>query len=72
MAKVDQYKATREWKLDCGHKVAAGQTYVVTKTFTCEQCAKQSIHATLANIRDILEKGVIHLKNLEWDLRHQK
>ncbi len=35
-----------------------------------QQDAKQPIHATLAAIKKVLEDGVMHLKQLEWDLRH--
>lgn len=72
MAKVERYKASREFKLDCGHSVAVGQTFVVTKTFTCEQDANRTVHDTLETIRHTLENGVKHLKWLEWDLRHKK
>jgi hypothetical protein len=70
MAKQDTYSAKWPMRLDCGHSVAAGGKMVITKIYTCEQDAQRPIHATLAAIKDILEKGVIHLKHLEWDLRH--
>lgn len=72
MAKVDRYVTKWGFKLDCGHTVSPGQNYVVTKTFTCEQDAQRPIHATLAGIREVLEKGVVHLKRLEWDVRHME
>lgn len=72
MGKIERYQAQREFKLDCGHTVGIGQTFVVTKTFTCEQDAETPVHSSLATIRQILENGVIHLKRLEWDLRHRK
>ncbi len=50
MAQIKQYKAKKDFKLDCGHTVKAGEVFSVTKTFTCEQDAKrlsvfQSLHA---------------------------
>jgi hypothetical protein len=36
MAQVKQYKAKKPLTLDCGHHVAAGGTFAVTKVFTCE------------------------------------
>lgn len=72
MAKVERYKASREFKLDCGHSVAPGQSFVVTKTFTCEQDANRGIDATLDTIRRTLENGVRMLKWLEWDIRTKK
>jgi hypothetical protein len=36
MAQVKQYKAKKPLTLDCGHHVAAGGTFAVTKIFTCE------------------------------------
>lgn len=41
MAQVQRYKAKKDFKLDCGHAVKAGETFAVTKTFTCEQDAKR-------------------------------
>ncbi len=70
MAKQDTYTAKWQQRLDCGHTVSPGGKVVVNKTYTCEQDAKQPIHATLAAIKKVLEDGVIHLKQLEWDLRH--
>lgn len=70
MAKVETYTASRELRLDCGHKVSLGRTYVVTKTFTCQADVGRPLHAALTQILEALENGVIHLKHLEWDLRH--
>jgi hypothetical protein len=36
MAQVKRYKAKKDFKLDCGHEVKAGQSFVVTKFFSCE------------------------------------
>jgi hypothetical protein len=36
MAQVKRYKAKKDFKLDCGHEVKAGQGFVVTKFFSCE------------------------------------
>ena len=41
MAQVNRYKAKKDFKLDCGHLVKAGEMFLVTKTFSCEQDAKQ-------------------------------
>ncbi|MBI4785848.1 MAG: hypothetical protein HY782_02240 [Chloroflexi bacterium] len=41
MPQVKRYQAKKDLKLDCGHTVKAGETFVVTKTFTCEEDAKQ-------------------------------
>lgn len=41
MAQVKKYRAKKEFKLDCGHTVKAGEMFAVTKTFTCEQDAKR-------------------------------
>lgn len=72
MSKVDTYTAQREFRLDCGHTVSSGGTFVVTKIFTCEKDAQRPIHALLARIQESLELGVTHLKHLEWDLRHSE
>ncbi len=72
MAKQDTYTAKWPMRLDCGHSVEAGGKVVVTKTYTCEKDAGRPIHALLLDIKDSLEKGVIHLKHLEWDLRHSE
>ena len=72
MAKVERYPAQRAFQLDCGHKVGVGQTFVVTKIFTCEQHMETPVHSSLASIQETLERGVVFLKHLEWDLRHTK
>ncbi len=36
MAQIKHYKARRPFKLDCGHLVNAGESFAVTKVFTCE------------------------------------
>lgn len=72
MAKVERYKASRTFTLDCGHSVAAGQTFVVTKSFTCEQDAAGSLQVALGMIGRTLENGVKLLKALEWDVRTKK
>ncbi len=72
MARQETYHAKWPMQLDCGHSVAVGGRMVVTKIYTCEKDAQRPIHATLAAIKDILEKGVSHLKNLEWALRHSE
>jgi hypothetical protein len=41
MAQVKRFKAKRDLNLDCGHAVKAGETFVVTKTFSCEQDAQR-------------------------------
>lgn len=41
MPQVKRYQAKKDLKLDCGRHVKAGETFVVTKTFTCEEDAKQ-------------------------------
>ncbi len=41
MAQVKRYTAKKDFKLDCGHIVKAGQTFVVTKFFTCEVDGKR-------------------------------
>ncbi len=35
MAQTKRFKAKKDFKLDCGHVVKAGEEFVVTKTFTC-------------------------------------
>ena len=72
MSKTDRYPAKWEFKLDCGHAVAVGQKYVVTKIFTCEKHTQQSIHGILTNIQELLENGITTLKRVEWDLRHSE
>lgn len=72
MAKVERYRAQREFRLDCGHTVGIGQTFVVTKIFTCEKDTETPVHSSLANIAELLEAGVRFMKRLEWDLRHEK
>lgn len=41
MAQMKTYKAKKDFRLDCGHTVKAGETFTVTKTFTCEQDARR-------------------------------
>jgi hypothetical protein len=41
MAQVKRFKAKKGFTLDCGHTVKAGETFVVTKTFSCEQDAQR-------------------------------
>ena len=41
MAQVKRFTAKKDFNLDCGHSVKAGETFVVTKSFTCEQDAQR-------------------------------
>jgi hypothetical protein len=41
MAQVKRFKAKKNLKLDCGHTVKAGELFVVTRIFTCEQDAQR-------------------------------
>jgi hypothetical protein len=41
MAQVKTFKAKKPFKLDCGHGVRVGDSFVVTKVFTCEADAKR-------------------------------
>ncbi len=41
MAQIKRFKAKKDFTLDCGHTVKAGEEFVVTKTFSCEQDAQR-------------------------------
>ncbi len=41
MAQSKRFKAKKELKLDCGHTIKAGEAFVVTRVFSCEQDAKR-------------------------------
>jgi hypothetical protein len=41
MAQVKRFKAKKPFKLDCGHEVRVGDSFVVTKVFACEADAKR-------------------------------
>ncbi len=57
MAQVKRYKAKRDFKLDCGHMVKAGEAFVVTKTFSCEEDAKRlSVFQSLNRIPNRTEQ----------------
>jgi hypothetical protein len=38
MAHCKRFHAKKELKLDCGHTIAAGETFGVTRVFRCERC----------------------------------
>ncbi len=40
MAQIKRYTAKKPFKLDCGHEVREGESFVVTKVFTCEEDGK--------------------------------
>ncbi len=40
MAQVKRYTAKKNFALDCGHEVREGESFAVTKVFTCEEHAK--------------------------------
>ncbi len=57
MAHVQRFKAKKDFKLDCGHAVKAGETFAVTKTFTCEADAKRlSIFQNLSSTQPRVEQ----------------
>ncbi len=70
MSKQDRFSVQWPMRLDCGHLAKPGDKVIVTKIYTCENHIQQPLHATLTAIKQTLENGVVHLKNLEWDLRH--
>jgi hypothetical protein len=41
MAQVKRFKAKKPFKLDCGHVLRVGDSFVVTKVFTCDEDAKR-------------------------------
>ncbi len=41
MAQVNRFTAKKPFRLDCSHEVKAGDGFVVTKVFTCEEDAKR-------------------------------
>lgn len=41
MAQTKVYRAKKPFKLDCGHMLRIGDSFVVTKIFSCETDAKQ-------------------------------
>jgi hypothetical protein len=41
MAQVKRYTAKKDLKLDCGHTVKAGEKFVVTRFFSCEEDAQR-------------------------------
>lgn len=43
MAQVKRYMAKKAFKLDCGHEVKAGESFVVTKVFSCEEDGKRLV-----------------------------
>lgn len=41
MAQSRRFKAKKDLKLDCGHTIKAGEEFVVTRVFSCDQDAKR-------------------------------
>jgi hypothetical protein len=41
MAQSKRFKAKKDLKLDCGHTIKAGESFVVTRVFSCEEDAKR-------------------------------
>jgi hypothetical protein len=41
MAQIKEFKAKKPFKLDCGHGVRVGDSFVVMKVFTCEMDARR-------------------------------
>ncbi len=41
MAQVKRYTAKKPFALDCGHQVREGESFAVTKVFTCEEDIKR-------------------------------
>ncbi len=57
MAQDKRFKAKKDFKLDCGHAVKAGEEFVVTKFFTCESDAKRlTVFQTLQGDRHVSGK----------------
>ncbi len=45
MAQLLHYQAKKDLKLDCGHEVRQGESFAVTKYFTCDADAKRVHYA---------------------------
>ena len=41
MSQIKRFKAKKGFKLDCGHDVKPGDSFVVTKTFSCDADASR-------------------------------
>ncbi len=55
MAHTTRFKAKKDFKLDCGHEVKAGEEFIVTKTFTCDFHAA-TIPFQTKEIRAVVQK----------------
>ncbi len=45
MSQVKHYQAKKGLKLDCGHEVREGESFAVTRVFTCEADAPRVLFA---------------------------
>jgi hypothetical protein len=41
LAQSERFKAKKDLKLDCGHTIKAGEEFLVTRVFSCDQDAKR-------------------------------
>ncbi len=43
MSQAKRFQAKRDLKLDCGHTIKAGESFVVTRFFRCEKDAERPL-----------------------------
>ena len=57
MAQVKRFSAKKDLRLDCGHTIKAGETFVVTSIYACEKDAQWP----LGVLRAAFEKTIANL-----------
>ena len=64
MAQVKHFKARRDMTLDCGHKVQAGQPFLVTSFFCCEEDGHWLQAVARSTLREEVTKLQAEMKRL--------
>ncbi|MFN8494501.1 MAG: hypothetical protein U0350_43270 [Caldilineaceae bacterium] len=59
MPQTKAYTAKRKLRLDCGHTVEAGKTFVATTIYSCQQEASWPLWILMACFRSIQQKQAV-------------
>ncbi len=64
MAQTKRYTAKKDLRLDCGHTIKAGETFVVTSIYSCEKDADWPLGVLRAAFEKALSSLMAELKQV--------